>query len=88
METTIYELELKTLHAISQKIGGVLDLDLSLRSILETLSRKLTMERGTLTLKDRETGMLRIIASHGLDPMAQKRGIYQPGEGVIRPPRW
>jgi Nif-specific regulatory protein len=82
MENNIFELELKTLYAISQKIGAVLDLDHSLMSILEILSRKLSMERGTITLKDRETGMLRIIASHGLDATAQKRGIYQPGEGV------
>jgi Nif-specific regulatory protein len=82
MENNIFKLELKTLYAISQKIGGVLDLDHSLMSILEILSRKLSMERGTITLKDRETGMLRIIASHGLDATAQKRGIYQPGEGV------
>ncbi|BBO71058.1 Nif-specific regulatory protein [Desulfosarcina alkanivorans] len=82
MENKIFELELKTLYAISQKIGGVLDLDSTLMSILEILSRKLSMERGTITLKDRDTGLLRIIASHGLDPVAQKRGIYQPGEGV------
>lgn len=82
MENNIFKLELKTLYAISQKIGAVLDLDHSLMSILEILSRKLSMERGTITLKDRETGMLRIIASHGLDATAQKRGIYQPGEGV------
>ena len=82
MEPTIFELELTTLYAISKKIGRVLDLDHTLRSILEILSTNLSMERGTITLKDRETGLLRIIASHGLDPEEQQRGIYQPGEGV------
>jgi Nif-specific regulatory protein len=82
MENNIFELELKTLYAVSQKIGQVLDLDHTLMSILEILSKNLSMERGTITLKDRETGLLRIIASHGLDPTEQKRGIYQPGEGV------
>ncbi|WP_319405238.1 sigma 54-interacting transcriptional regulator [uncultured Desulfosarcina sp.] len=82
MEDNIFELELKTLYAISQKIGQVLDLDHTLMTILEILSTKLSMERGTITLKDRETGLLRIIASHGLDPTEQERGIYQPGEGV------
>ena len=82
MENTIFELELKTLYAISQKIGGVLDLDQTLVSILEILSRNLSMERGTVTLKNRETGMLSIIASHGLEPREQRRGVYHPGEGV------
>ncbi|MBL0715525.1 MAG: sigma 54-interacting transcriptional regulator [Desulfosarcina sp.] len=82
MEKNIFELELKTLYAISQKIGQVLDLDHTLMAILEILSKNLSMERGTVTLKDRETELLRIIGSYGLDPMEQKRGIYHPGEGV------
>ncbi len=82
MENNIFELELKTLYAISQKIGGVLDLDHTLRAILEILSKNLSMERGTITLKDKETGLLKIIASHGLAPTEQQRGIYQPGEGI------
>jgi transcriptional regulator with GAF, ATPase, and Fis domain len=69
LEKQIFELELKTLYAISRKIGQVLDLDKTLRSILKILSRNLSMERGTVTLKDRETGLLRIIASYGLDAM-------------------
>jgi Nif-specific regulatory protein len=82
MKTNIFELEVQTLYAISQKIGQVLNLDQTLMAILEILSRNLTMERGTVTLKDRRSGLLRIIASHGLDPKEQQRGIYQPGEGV------
>ena len=82
MENNIFELELKTLYAISHKTGQVLDLDHTLMAILEILSKNLSMERGTVTLKDRHTGLLKIIASHGLDPMEQKRGIYHPGEGV------
>ena len=82
METNIFELELKALYAISQKIGQVLDLGQTLSSILATLSKNLSMERATVTLKDISTGLLKIIASHGLDPMEQKRGIYAPGEGV------
>jgi Nif-specific regulatory protein len=82
MKTNIYELEVQTLYAISQKIGQVLNLDQTLMAILEILSRNLSMERGTVTLKDRATDLLRIIASHGLDPQEQERGIYQPGEGI------
>lgn len=82
MGTNIFELKLKTLYAISQAIGQVLDLGQTLSSILEILSRNLSMERATVTLKDMQTGLLKIIASHGLDPTEQKRGIYEPGEGV------
>ena len=35
-----------------------------------------------MTLKDPGTGLLKIRASHGLDPTEQQRGIYAPGEGV------
>ena len=82
MQNKIYELELHTLYDISRKVGQVLDLDHTLMAILEILSKNLSMERGTVTLKDRVTGLLKIIASHGLDPSEQKRGIYHPGEGV------
>jgi len=78
----IFELELTALYAISQKIGQALHLEQTLTEILEVLSRNLSMERGTVTLKDAETGMLKIKASYGLDAKEQRRGIYQPGEGV------
>jgi len=82
MSENIFELELTTLYAISQKIGQALQLGQTMTGILGILSENLSMERGTVTLKEKETGMLRIIASHGLDPCEQKRGIYQPGEGI------
>jgi Nif-specific regulatory protein len=82
METNIFEVELKALFAISREIGRVLDLEQTLASILEILSRNLSMERATVTLKDAQTGMLKIVASQGLAPTEQKRGIYAPGEGV------
>ena len=79
---SIFELELNVLYAISRKIGRVFELDHALSAILKILSTNLSMERATVTLKDDKTGLLRIIASHGLDPTEQKRGIYAPGEGV------
>ncbi|GAB6908293.1 Nif-specific regulatory protein [Desulfosarcina cetonica] len=82
MQNKIFELELNTLYAISQKFGQVLDLDHTLMATLEILSKNMAMERGTVTLKDQHTGLLKIIASHGLDPLEQQRGIYHPGEGV------
>lgn len=78
----IFELELKTLYDICKEFDKVLDLDHTLNIILEKLSRNLSMERATVTFRDKESGMLRIVASHGLVPREKKRGIYHPGEGV------
>ena len=82
MESEIYELELNTLYAISREMGQVFELDRTLSAVLEILSTNLSMERATVTLKEGQTSLLKIIASHGLDPQEQKRGIYAPGEGV------
>ena len=78
----VYRLELKVLYEISGMIGQVLTLDQALESILAILSSSLSMERGTVTLKDEETGLLKICASHGLLPEEKDRGIYKPDEGV------
>ncbi len=90
MQNKIFELELNTLYAISQKFGQVLDLDHTLMATLEILSKNMAMERGTVTLKDQHTGLLKIIASHGLDPLEQQRGIYHPARASpgrsLKPP--
>ncbi len=75
-------LELKVLYEISGIIGQILSLDHTLESILEILSKSLYMERATVTLKDNQTGLLKIRASHSLRPEEKKRGIYQPNEGI------
>ena len=82
MKPNIFELELKALHAICRKFGQVLDLERTLGAVLEILSHNLAMERATVTLKDVSSGLLKIVASHGLDPVEQQRGIYHPGEGI------
>jgi Nif-specific regulatory protein len=81
-ERTLHELELNTLFQISGIIGQILNLDHALESILEILSRSLSMERATVTLRDPHTGLLRIRVSHGLSADEKQRGIYQSGEGV------
>lgn len=82
LEKKIYQLELKVLYEISGIIGQILRLDQALDSILEILSQSLSMERATVTLRDRQTGLLKICASHSLRPEEKKRGIYQPSEGI------
>ena len=82
MEANLNELELKVLHEISQIIGQALNLDQALQAVLAILSDSLAMQRGTVTLKDPETGHLRICASHGLSPEEKPPGIYRLDEGV------
>ena len=60
-EKTLHELELNTLFQISGIIGQILELDHALESILAILSRSLSMERATVTLRDPHTGLLRFL---------------------------
>lgn len=78
----IYRLELKVLYEICGIIDQILTLDQALESILAILSKSLMMERATVTLKDEDSGLLKIRASHDLGPEEKKRGIYKPDEGV------
>jgi Nif-specific regulatory protein len=82
MDASLNELELKVLYEISKMSGQALDLDQALQSVLAILSDSLAMQRGTVTLKDPETGHLRICASHGLSPEEKLRGVYRLDEGV------
>lgn len=82
MEANLNELELKVLHEISQVIGQALNLDQALQAVLAILSDSLAMQRGTVTLKDPETGHLRICASQGLPLEEKQPGIYRLDEGV------
>lgn len=82
LPSAIYQLELKVLYEICGIIDQILTLDQALESILAILSNTLSMERATVTLKDDSSGLLKIRASHDLNPEEKMRGIYRPSEGV------
>ncbi len=82
MNHSISALKLKVLSRISTVIHKALDLERALQDVLSILSTTLSMERGTVTLLDRENGHLVIMASHGLSSVERRRGIYQTTEGV------
>ncbi|MFW6176983.1 MAG: sigma 54-interacting transcriptional regulator [Desulfohalobiaceae bacterium] len=82
MHSNISALKLKVLSQISSVIHKALDLEQCLQDVLSILSSTLSMERGTITLLDRDSGHLVIMASHGLSAAERKRGIYQTTEGV------
>jgi Nif-specific regulatory protein len=83
MGANLKELELKVFYEISRIIGQALNLDEVMAAVLAILSDSLAMQRGTVTLKDPETGHLRLCASHGLSPAEKSPGIYRLDEGAI-----
>ena len=74
--------ELTTLYEVSHAMAATLDVKAVLNQVLEILSRKLEMNRGTFTLLDKATGHLGIMAAHGLTKEEIARGKYKIGEGV------
>jgi Nif-specific regulatory protein len=76
------ELELKVLCEISKIIGQALKLDQALEAVLAILSDSLAMQWATVSLKDPETGHLRLCASYGLSPAEKPQDSYRLDEGL------
>jgi len=73
--------ELAALHAIARVLAQPRELREQLESALQEMSNRLGMERGMISLMDRETGDVWLDVAHGVD-IAGKNVIYQPGEGI------
>jgi Nif-specific regulatory protein len=82
MSPAVSNLQIKVLSGIAQLIAKALDLEQTLLDVLRICSETLSMKRATVTLINRDTGQLAIIASYGLTPTEEKRGTYRLGEGV------
>jgi len=80
--THLDSLEIKALLGISEKLGASRDLSETFQQIMEILASRFGMERGTLTLLDRDTKQLVIRVAHGLSEEEMKRGKYRIGEGI------
>ncbi|MBN2308219.1 MAG: nif-specific transcriptional activator NifA [Candidatus Hydrogenedentes bacterium] len=74
--------ELSLLFEISQILERSIDLRDEMDAVLNAVSRNTGMERGTLTLLNRQTEELFIESAHGLTAKQRDRGRYRPGEGV------
>ena len=74
--------ELLLLFEISQVLDESMDLGEVVKPVLEAMSSHMGMERGTITLLNRESGEIMIEAAHGLSEAQKERGRYRPGEGV------
>src|SRR5215216_692005 len=76
------EQELSILTEVGQILSSTLELRDTFGRMMQILSDKLTMHRGTLVLLDESSGRLRTEAAVGLTPDEMERGKYALGEGI------
>ncbi|NIS62441.1 MAG: GAF domain-containing protein [Proteobacteria bacterium] len=76
------ERELECLYEISQCLVLSPNLHASVHRIMDALSEKMGMRRGTLTLLKPETNELIIEIAHGMPEEKKRRGKYKVGEGI------
>ncbi len=75
--------ELTLLYEISQKLDRSPDLDKIIQPVLASMAEEIGLIRGMVTLYNRQTEKIQVVASYGLTAKEQKRGEYLPGEGII-----
>lgn len=74
--------ELGALYEVAKTLGSSLDLTETSQKAFAILHKMLGLNRGTLVLKDFQTGEYGIWAAHGLTRKEIERGRYKVGEGV------
>ena len=74
--------ELSILIEIGRILSSTLELRQAFGQVMQILSDKLSMRRGTLVLLDESTGRLHTQAAVGLSPDEIGRGTYALGEGI------
>ena len=74
--------ELEILHRISRAMAHQHNVAALLDEVLDILERDMGLSRGTLSLRQPGSGILRIEASRGLTAEERERGQYKLGEGV------
>jgi Nif-specific regulatory protein len=74
--------EIECLYEITKAIHTSLDLRQSLYKVLDLLSERLGMNRGSITLLNSDTGEITIEVAHGISTTERSRGRYRLGEGV------
>lgn len=74
--------EIECLYEITKAIHSTLDLRNSLYQVLDILSEKLGMHRGSITLLNPDTSEIHVELAHGISSSAKTKGRYKLGEGV------
>ncbi len=82
MVKNVHEEQIELLLATAGIVADTVDLNEMLRGILQLLSEKRKLDRGTITLLDEKTAMLSISVAYGLSAKAQELGRYRVGEGI------
>jgi len=74
--------ELYVLQKIGETLSMSLDLNVTVQSVLENLSKHMGMEHGTLTLLNPRSKEIIIWSAKGMDLRQMRRGRYKLGEGI------
>lgn len=74
-------LALTTIYEISKVLSSTLDLQKTLRNVVNILATHLDMRRVMLSLEDEE-GVLRVVAATGLSSQEMGSAVFRLGEGV------
>jgi len=75
-------IELVTVYEVSKILNSSLDLEKTLRSVLNVLSSHLQMQRGMVALLQ-EDGYLQVVAATGMNKEEIAQGRFKSGEGVM-----
>jgi Nif-specific regulatory protein len=74
--------ELTLLFEISQTLDRSLDLEQVILPVLRQLKEHMGLSHGTVTLLNRQTGLITVEAAVGIARDSQSQVVYSPGEGV------
>ncbi|HEX9269244.1 MAG TPA: GAF domain-containing protein, partial [Candidatus Limnocylindria bacterium] len=74
--------ELSFLHEIAQLASSTRDWDEMLRIVIDRTTDAIGAEVSSLYLLERREGLLRLVASNGLDPRSIGRATLRIGEGI------
>lgn len=75
--------ELKLLFLISDELNQRNDISATLYNVLEILAKQRSVVRGMIAILDRNSAMIQVEASYGLNSEERERGKYRLGEGII-----
>jgi len=74
--------EVSLLFEVSQLLDGSIDLNQVISPVLKAIADQMGLERGTISLLNRNTNEISIEAAYGLSDSQRKKGRYRLGEGI------
>ncbi len=74
--------EVTLLFEISQTLDRSLDLNKVILPVLRLIEKHLELFHGTVTLLNRQSGLITVEAAHGIEQERWDEAVYSPGEGI------